>query len=540
MKTILSLAILALLGDISARHLHRLSAAQLDSSLKHRVHQSKRVSHRAGLDRNLYPPTKKGHKWWELDDSTERLHGTRPEDNFSPYDPDVVDAPEDIKRVGNDHTPLHNAKLAPKGYYTGFFHKDYKGMYAQKHSRKHRKDQELVQYDHEFDTDDIPDGQDPVLAQRGSAAEKMQEQKEWEDYFQAAGRAAKEEQDAINMDNVYQQEEDEMSYEFVQYDHENDTEDIPEGQDPIQFSQRNGRLTRFKTEEQLAQEKEDMRLQEQADEVQAIMDEQASEDASQVQLAAEIPHEDDTEDLVSELGPSQYDHKHSKAWNEMVQKKALEYENQMQIEENMKISQKKAQEEAKERAIQEKRRKEQEAKKKAEESRAQRVKAGKATIDLSEIYSNLPSEDYMQLSEHTHHRHFPSHNEYDTVTLQTGYENHSQNFKDRVAEESAQLEKEMEQEEKREKSLAQAVVRNGMRVATGVDGERRNINPSVDLAEMYGGMSDLVQIGFNHDDDEDDIVAELNDPVRAQVAESEHKPVKRDFMGSEFTEVYDD
>jgi len=35
-----------------------------------------------------------------------------------------------MKRFGNDHHPLHNAKLNPDGYYTGFFHKDYQGLYA--------------------------------------------------------------------------------------------------------------------------------------------------------------------------------------------------------------------------------------------------------------------------------------------------------------------------------------------------------------------------------------------------------------------------
>ena len=45
----------------------------------------------------------------------------------------VADAPEDIKRIEgkNDHEPLHNAKLSPTGYYTGWFHKDYQGLYGQ-------------------------------------------------------------------------------------------------------------------------------------------------------------------------------------------------------------------------------------------------------------------------------------------------------------------------------------------------------------------------------------------------------------------------
>ncbi len=57
----------------------------------------------------------------------DEIHGYMEEqmDDRSPYDPDVVDAPEDMHRVGNDHEELHNAKLSPDGYYDGFFHKDY-------------------------------------------------------------------------------------------------------------------------------------------------------------------------------------------------------------------------------------------------------------------------------------------------------------------------------------------------------------------------------------------------------------------------------
>ena len=73
----------------------------------------------------MYPDTFPGHEWWELDDADERLDGTRPTDHHNLHDATVGDAPEDIRRVGNDHTPLHNAKLSPTGYYTGFFAKDY-------------------------------------------------------------------------------------------------------------------------------------------------------------------------------------------------------------------------------------------------------------------------------------------------------------------------------------------------------------------------------------------------------------------------------
>jgi hypothetical protein len=80
----------------------------------------------------MYPETKPGRQWYELDNHHERLHGTVASDELSPYDPEVADAPEDMKRVGNDHEALHNAKLSPDGYYNGFHHKDYKGNYAQR------------------------------------------------------------------------------------------------------------------------------------------------------------------------------------------------------------------------------------------------------------------------------------------------------------------------------------------------------------------------------------------------------------------------
>jgi hypothetical protein len=42
------------------------------------------------------------------------------------------------------------------------------------------------------------------------------------------------------------------------------------------------------------------------------------------------------------VNPSNYDSHHSKAWNDAVAEKALEYENEMKIEENIQISKQKA------------------------------------------------------------------------------------------------------------------------------------------------------------------------------------------------------
>tara|TARA_B110000305_G_C18978312_1_gene420443 strand:- start:234 stop:500 length:267 start_codon:yes stop_codon:yes gene_type:complete len=61
-------------------------------------------------------------------------------------------------------------------------------------------------------------------------------------------------------------------------------------------------------------------------------------------------HAGDTEDIADDQAPDMYDHHHSKMWNSMVEKKALELEQTMKIEENMEESKVKAKEEAERRA----------------------------------------------------------------------------------------------------------------------------------------------------------------------------------------------
>jgi hypothetical protein len=67
---------------------------------------------------------------FDKDFDSGRLEGTDPRDNFALEDPDVVDAPEDIPRVGNGFHPLHSANYNYDGFYTGHFHKDHKGRYG--------------------------------------------------------------------------------------------------------------------------------------------------------------------------------------------------------------------------------------------------------------------------------------------------------------------------------------------------------------------------------------------------------------------------
>lgn len=64
-----------------------------------------------------------------------------------------------------------------------------------------------------------------------------------------------------------------------------------------------------------------------------------------------IPHENDTDDVSTDIGMDfLYNPKHSKEWNIEVNKRAEEIENEIKIEENLKLSQRKAQEDAKKKA----------------------------------------------------------------------------------------------------------------------------------------------------------------------------------------------
>jgi len=151
-----SIAVMALLGQVSAISLKNAALQQSESLVEEsrpddtilletgadiqidrsqeRValsqhHAAKRLRQNLGIRRdNLYPAAASGADWFELDNPDERIHGSHrfeEGDDQSPHDPEVVDAPEDMKRVGNDHEDLHNAKLAPDGYFTGFYHQDY-------------------------------------------------------------------------------------------------------------------------------------------------------------------------------------------------------------------------------------------------------------------------------------------------------------------------------------------------------------------------------------------------------------------------------
>mmetsp|Transcript_38177 Transcript_38177/g.58230 ORF Transcript_38177/g.58230 Transcript_38177/m.58230 type:complete len:156 (+) Transcript_38177:1214-1681(+) len=128
---------------------------------------------------------------------------------------------------------------------------------------------------------------------------------------------------------------------------------------------------------------------------------------------------------------------------------------------------------------------------------------------------------------------------YDGMVVQTGYENHSKFFKQRVEEVAQETEKEYmfaddddEEEHTPSKSaLVSAVKSYGMTPASF-----SQKNPSVDFGDMY---KDLVQLG-DHTNDSDDVVPELSQDDKPAPKKEEKKPINIDFNGQQYEEFYDE
>lgn len=122
-----------------------------------------------------------------------------------------------MPRVGNDHEELHNSKLAPDGYYNGFHFKDYNGNYVQQQKKvmrqkkhHHHHPRQFVQYNHSNDEDDF------LLDSELKSVERRE--------------------------GV-----DENSY--MQFEHENDTQDI-DGEQPGEVVLRGSARQRIQEDEQ--------------------------------------------------------------------------------------------------------------------------------------------------------------------------------------------------------------------------------------------------------------------------------------------------
>jgi len=138
------------------------------------------------------------------------------------------------------------------------------------------------------------------------------------------------------------------------------------------------------------------------DEVTAYMEEFEKTDAQNVQIDSEsdsessdddtmhvqMPHENDTEDIADTVTPDNYNHKHSKEWNNLVEKKAREMEAEEAIQKNMKLKAKQAKEEAAQKAARERAREHQSKLMQLErEEHNKRFK--NPSVDFAEMYSGM-------------------------------------------------------------------------------------------------------------------------------------------------------
>jgi hypothetical protein len=151
--------------------------------------------------------------------------------------------------------------------------------------------------DHENDTEDIPQNLEPM------EIHLRDEDGGWLDPNQIQLHNEQVEATKHKWDCMYEQEDDDKSYELVQFDHENDTEDMPEGQNPYGFD--------------FIQQRSNGKSIGELVQTQA----QLSYDPSDVVLMRYNVdrHINDTDDIVVELNEEKnYDNKHSKKWNQQV------------------------------------------------------------------------------------------------------------------------------------------------------------------------------------------------------------------------------
>lgn len=248
------------------------------------------------------------------------------------------------------------------------------------------------------DTDDIM-MEEESSEKRGTANRRMQNDEAWAKFYKAGQESLAAEADLKETDwDKANQIPDMPSTKYIQLkDHDNDTDDMSDAVDPVNI---------------------------------AVADE------TNVQTGySHISHEADTEDIADDVNPSNYDQHHSKAWNDAVERKALELENEMKIEDNMKLSQKKAKEDAKKKASEAKAKAEAEKRKAAQSlAETQAHKTTVQTIDLSDLYKDLPNDSLIQTG--------ASWNDNNHL-----YEHHSPAFYDRVDAEEKEYNFEMAQKE---------------------------------------------------------------------------------------------
>jgi hypothetical protein len=198
----------------------------------------------------------------------------------------------------------------------------------------------------------------------------------WKGYFKGQDSDFKQEKDDAThaIDNEYAQEEEDDSFEYVQLDdkvtntandHANDTDDIPAGQDPVGLSQADHHHSVSLAESMLTQ-------------------------LDSGERGIQIPHENDTEDIIPNADEiTQYNRHHSKLWNEVVNRKAQELEDEMQAQESLVKTKKKEKEQAKLRAAEEAHKRAEEQKRREQAAKEQKDHELRRTVDFSELYGSM-------------------------------------------------------------------------------------------------------------------------------------------------------
>ena len=144
----------------------------------------------------------------------------------------------------------------------------------------------------------------------------------------------------------------------------------------------------------------------------------------------------------------------------------------------------------------------------------------KKTVDIGELYNNIN----LQLkSEQIHTDDFDARVEaYEQAMAQD----------QKIDEEAA---KKYEDDQK-----ARTIMAEGM--TPDVMPEMRHPNPSVNMAELYGGMDEpsYLQVAFDHEHDNDDIVPEFTEQVVIEQKLKKADLRKTDFNGEKYEEFYDE
>jgi hypothetical protein len=75
-----------------------------------------------------------------------------------------------------------------------------------------------------------------------------------------------------------------------------------------------------------------------------------------------------------------------------------------------------------------------------------------------------------------------------------------------------------------------------------VPADMHHPNPSINIGEMYHGIDEpnFVQLRFEHEHDNDDLVPELTENVIIEHKEKAKDQLKSDFNGDKYDEFYDE